>query len=151
MAGIMVPLSVRARTALMAFRIANTREHPYSTHTAPVKRKPYREWIASLPSVISCQRGCQAAHISFARPEWGHFGRGKSQKASDRWTVPLTPDEHRLQHAGNEREFWKLRGVNPHLVCLILFGLWSDYGDDAHEHATKLIMAGIGRTQEKAR
>lgn len=128
---------------MMAFRIA-TQPTATIAKARPVKRDAYREFVSSLPCVITRLPGVQVAHLSWARPEIGHFGRGMSQKASDRWVLPLTPPLHDQQHAmGDEQAFWKMQAPDPHLACMILWGLWSDYGDDAHEHAVKIILGGI--------
>ncbi|GAB4351332.1 MAG: DUF968 domain-containing protein [Oricola sp.] len=111
--------------------------------TAPVKRDSYKRWIATLPCVITKSYGVQVAHLSFSRPELGHLGRGKQTKASDRWVLPLAVALHEEQHAGSEREFWRRYGIDPHIACLVLFGIWSDYGRDATEHAERIIKGGI--------
>lgn len=130
----------------MASRIAYQGEiQKFSKATKPVKSAKYLDWIRTLPCVVTQVPGVQAAHVSFAKPEWGHFGRGKSQKASDRWALPLTPRCHDLQHRGNEEEFWRTHRINPHLVCLILWGLYQERGEAAGEAATRLIMSGVGR------
>lgn len=129
----------------MAHRIVSTPSAPVAK-ARPVKRDAYRSFVSSLPCVITKMPGVQVAHLSWSRPEVGHFGRGKSQKASDRWVLPVSPHLHDRQHAmGDERAFWAGYSIDPHLACMILWGVWSDYGDDAHEHAVKIIMGGIGR------
>lgn len=132
----------------MAYRISQQEQDMIapSRKTAPVKRAAYLAFIRSLPCVITRQHGVEAAHLSFARPELGHFGRGKSQKASDRWCLPLSPSFHAAQHAaGNERRWWMDYAPDPHVACMILWGLYSDYGMDAREHAEHIIMKGIAQ------
>lgn len=116
-----------------------------SKSTKAVKRPAYQAWIATLPCIVTRRTDVQAAHLSFARPDLGHFGRGKGQKASDRWVLPLCVDQHFLQHQGNEEAYWRRLEIDPHLACLILWGLYSELGADATEHATKIIMKEIGR------
>jgi hypothetical protein len=130
---------------MTAFRLPSRSEAAYSRHTGRVKASDYLEWIRTLPCVITLNGPVEAAHISFARPELGAPGRGKGRKVSDRWALPLSPDLHRLQHAGNEREFWALRGVDPHLACLVLWGLYFERKQDATEVAERLILKGIGK------
>lgn len=125
----------------MAARIAYQGDiQPFGKTTRPKKRPDYLAFLHSLPCIVSGMPGVEAAHLSFAKPEWGHYGRAKGRKAPDRWCLPLSPAQHLAQHRMNEREFWQDRGINPHLACLVIHGLWSDYGDDAHEHVVKLII-----------
>lgn len=101
----------------------------------------------------------EAAHLSLASQGHGHEGRGKSQKASDRWVLPLHPDLHREQHSMNEAAFWRSRRIDPHLACLILYGIYNEHRRDvdrAVEIASKAItthMQGVIRhadPEEKA-
>lgn len=128
----------------MAMRIAPRPEPLSIAKTRPVKRGDYLSWLHTLPCIITKQHGVEAAHVSFARPELGHLGRGKSQKASDRWALPMDPRLHMEQHKHNEQAWWRAMDKDPHMACLILWGLWSDYGEDATEAATRIIMEGIG-------
>lgn len=130
----------------MATRIAYQGEiQPFSKTTKAVKRPAYLTWIRTLPCVVTKRSDVQAAHLSFFRPDLGHFGRGMSQKASDRWCLPLCVEQHLLQHAGNEQAYWRRHGIDPHLACLVLWGLFSELGADATDEAGKIITKGIGR------
>lgn len=115
---------------------------------APVKRnssrgssdeKTYFGFIAQLPCCVSGVFGVQVAHLSSASPEHGHYGRGKGTKVHHRWTLPLSPALHDEQHRGGEMTFWKAKGIDPHALALKLYGLWSEYGQDAVEPACRLI------------
>lgn len=128
----------------MAMRIAPQGELTL-TKAKPVKRGTYLQWIRSLPCVVTGTRPVEAAHLSTARPELGHFGRGKQQKASDSWVLPLSPEEHRRQHDMGEKKYWFLQHQDPYLLCLVLWRLWSDYGPDATEHAERIILRGLKR------
>lgn len=100
-----------------------------------------------LPCVLSFQCAVQAAHISFARPELGHYGRGKGTKVSDRWILPLSPTLHMEQHAhGDERGWWESKGVEPHLLCLAIYGIFKEIGpEDGRDEAERIIRSGFGR------
>lgn len=79
-------------------------------------------WIASLPSVISGAYGCEAAHVSFPDKRFGKHMRGKSTKAGDNWTLPLTPEEHRTgpnaQHkTGYEEQWWRDQGIDANTLA----------------------------------
>lgn len=130
----------------MAVRIAKP-EVSYFPKRKPAKNASYLSWLHELPCVVTGRYGVEAAHVSFAVPEYGHYGRTKSHKASDRWALSLTPEEHHRQHRmGDERAYWRSVGVDPHIVCLVLWGLWTEMGDEATEAATAVIMQGnVGR------
>lgn len=129
----------------MAFRIAPRPEMTVSRRTSPVKAKSYLGWLHQLPCIVTRSQPVEAAHVSYANPAFGATGRGKGQKASDRWALPLSPEEHRKQHGMNEQEYWRSVGINPHLAACILYGLFEERGDEATEMATRLILSGIGR------
>lgn len=114
----------------MAHRIASILSMP---PVKAVKRPAYLDWIRELPCIVTGRVGVEAAHISTASPAHGHFGRGNGMKASDRWTLPLCPVEHRIQHQMREAEYWSTRGIDPYLAALVLWGLYSDTAspDDA--------------------
>lgn len=116
---------------------------PTGKHTKPVKDAGYLAWLHRLPCIITLSTPVEAAHLSFASPAHGHLGRGKARKASDRWALPLSPHSHREQHNGSERAFWARHGIDPHLACLTLYGLFCEHGYDALEQATMIIKMGI--------
>lgn len=105
----------------------------------PAKSKDYLSFLHKLPSCVGPSYPVEAAHVSFAAPQYGHYGRSKGTKAPDRWALPLHPDEHRRQHQGNEREYWASVGINPHILALTLWGLFTDMGDDAEPFAIAVI------------
>lgn len=90
------------------------------------------KWIATLPSVVSGAYGCEAAHVSFPDKRFGKHMRGKSTKAGDNWTLPLTPEEHRTgpdaQHkTGDEKSWWEARGIDANTLA---DRLWRVSGDN---------------------
>jgi hypothetical protein len=126
---------------MAGFRIASSlTPDPTPKHKA-VKKASYLDFIRSLPCVITGRDGVEAAHLSFAAPKYGHYGRGRGTKAGDRWALPLISEAHREQHKGNEELRWRMFKINPHVLALTLFGLWSDMGDDAEPFATAIIKA----------
>lgn len=75
--------------------------------------------IRKLQSCVSGQRPCEAHHLRIKEE------RGVGLKATDKWAVPLTPDEHREVHkVGSRKEEWWFAqyGVDPYALAL---GLWS--------------------------
>lgn len=105
----------------------------------PAKSKDYLKFLHSLPCVVSGKHGVEAAHVSFANPKYGHYGRGRGSKSPDRWAIPLSSEEHRRQHSMNEAEYWRSVGINPHILALTIWGLFSDMGKDAQDFATAII------------
>lgn len=110
----------------------------------PAKRASYLDFIRTLPCAVTGRTGVEAAHLSTASPMHGHYGRGRGTKASDRWTLPLSRAEHSRQHSMNEMAFWAQAGIDPHLLALTLFGLWSDLGEDARPFAEAIINQQLG-------
>lgn len=133
----------------MASRIAHNYASPAATPKQPaVKSKGYLAFLHSLPCCVSGERDVQAAHVSMAAPQFAHYGRGKGRKAPDRWALPLSAEEHDRQHKIGEERFWREAGINPHILALTLWGLWSDMGDDAEPWAIAIInqhLAAAGR------
>ena len=115
----------------------------FGKNTKPVKSADYRAWVKKLPCIVTGQSGVEAAHLSTASQRYAHNGRGKSQKASDRWVLPLASDVHRRQHEANELAFWECHGINPYVACLVLHGLYSDGKDGAIDQASALIQSRI--------
>lgn len=107
------------------------------------KNAGFIAFLHQLPCVITGRMPVEAAHISFAANEYGHFGRGKGTKAPDRFALPLHASVHRegrdSQHSNNERDWWAGHGIDPHRLALVIFGLWSDMKDDAIPYAAAII------------
>jgi len=115
--------------------------------TRAPKKADYLRFIRLLPCCISGVMGVEAAHVSYADPWYGSYGRGKGSKVSDRFAVPLSSGLHALQHSGkhgSEQSFWTDHGVQPHCLANTLFGLFHDYDEmDALQFATARIMQGL--------
>lgn len=122
----------------MAFEIRKT-EFQLTPKRKPQKSKGYLSFIHRLPCVVTGATIVEAAHLSAAAPQYGHYGRGKGSKASDRWVLPLSPVEHRRQHSGNETAYWESVGINPHILALTIYGLFSEMGDDSEPFASAII------------
>jgi len=120
-----------------AYRIAAHVSPDPTPNRKPAKSKDYLAFLHELPCAITGRYGIQAAHLSMASPKHGHYGRGKGRKAPDRWALPLSPDEHHRQHQIGEYAYWA--GRDPHFLCLVIWGLFCDMGDDAAPFATAVI------------
>lgn len=101
-----------------------------------IKGEDHLRFIRRLPSLVSGARPVEACHIRYADVTRGKRGVGTGEKPDDAWCTPLTPAEHRDQHAfGDEREWWRLRGIDPIAVALALYRASGD------EEAAELILA----------
>ena len=118
----------------------------------PAKSKDYLAFIHTLPCSVTGKYGVEAAHLSMAAPQFGNYGRGKGRKVSDRWTLPLCREAHYEQHQDGEERFWKRSGINPHILAMTIYGLWTELGDDAQPFAAAIInqrLATAGRLRER--
>lgn len=110
----------------------------------PAKRGDYLSWLHTLPCCVTGENIVQAAHVSYAAPWHGHYGRAKGTKAPDRFALPLSPSEHSRQHATSEESYWISVGIIPHELANTLFGIFSDYEPfEATERATSRILSGL--------
>lgn len=94
----------------------------------PLRAPDHLAWIRSLPSVISGEFGCEAAHINFADARFGKPERGKGTKTDDMWVLPLTAEEHRTgpgaQHkTGHERRWWDSQGIDATTLARMLWAV----------------------------
>ena len=92
------------------------RRPPRKGRIGPPRDLRYKAWIRSLPSPVSGQSGCEAAHT-------GTDG-GMRQKASDYSRIPLTPEEHREYHAIGKKEFSERHGLDIDALVKRLNDLW---------------------------
>lgn len=84
-------------------------------------------FIRTLPCIITGRTdGIEAAHVRYPDPRFGKPDAGLGKKPDDRWTVPLHWQAHAAQHAGNERRFWEMQGIDPVLVACALWGASGD-------------------------
>lgn len=102
-----------------------------------IKDDAHLAFIRTLPSVISGEYGCEACHVRYGDPRYRKKHTGGQQKPDDAWCIPLTPAEHRDQHAHNEREWWEKQGIDPLHLCLKLYAATGD-----REAALKIIAEG---------
>ena len=110
----------------------------------PRKEASYLDFIRSLPCCVTGKHGVEAAHVSFPNTRFGAYGRGKGTKVPDRWSLPLSPEEHRKQHDMNEEDYWaNCTDCHPHMLAVIIYGLWNELGSDAHQFCEARIMEGI--------
>ncbi len=112
----------------MALRIARDPEafsrQPTGKGSKRVKDPSYLDWLHTLPCVVTGSMPVEAAHVSYPDPDRGKTGRGKGSKESDRWALPLCPEEHRRQHSMNEREYWRNVGIDPVITAALLYAAY---------------------------
>jgi hypothetical protein len=72
------------------------------------------------------QYGCDAAHIRSPSLLHGKPSTGMAQKPHDRFSLPLCRRHHDQQHGMMETNFWKMYGIDPFLLALVLWSLTGD-------------------------
>ncbi|MFN3247730.1 hypothetical protein [Roseibium album] len=92
-------------------------------------------FIRKLPSIISEESPCEACHVRYADPDHRKRKTPKGRKPDDCWVVPMTPEEHRCQHGGNEKNFWEHIGIDPLEIARRLYSVSGDI-----EAGRKIIM-----------
>lgn len=142
---------------MAVFRIVPSASPAPTPKAKARKNGDYISFLHKLPSCISGEYGVQSAHVSFANPWFGSWGRGKQTKVHDLFTLPLTEREHALQHScklGSEEQFWIAHGINPHELCVTLFGIYSNYDEyEAIDRAIARINQGLaaaGRIKDRS-
>lgn len=139
-----------------AERKASKREHRAKVEPRKVNRgreKDHRHlaFVRRLPCVATWVRfgllsyGCQAAHVRMPSARHGKPNPGRSVKPDDKWTVPLTPEEHRFQgEVVGERVYWSDLGLEPFDLCLALYAVSGD-----EQAAIKIITSLPRRSVER--
>lgn len=129
---------------MSGFRIARDIRPDATPNRRPEKRKPYIAWLHTLPCCVTGRNDVEAAHVSFAQPWYGHFGRARGTKAPDLFAIPLSRAEHARAHSMNEQVYWASIGIDPHLLGITLWAIYSNYdGTEATERGISRIMAGL--------
>jgi len=98
------------------------------------------DWIKTLPCMITHVYGVDPAHVNTPNLKYGHTGRGKADKSSDRWCLPLHRLQHRDQEKRGEETFWKVNNINQYEACLSLWGAYQERGTAAHDWAVRMIL-----------
>ncbi len=99
---------------------------PSSKKTKRIEDPKHLAFIRRLPSVISGVYGCEACHIRAGSAVHRKKHTGGQQKPDDAWTLPLTADEHRAQHAMDELAFWRLHEIDPFELAAKLYAVSGD-------------------------
>lgn len=140
----------------MAHRIANSLRPEPTPKRRPAKKPDYLEFLHHLPCAVSGVYGVQAAHVSYPSAWHGAYGRGKGTKVPDRFALPLSPEEHDLQHScklGSERDYWASKGIDPHELANALWGVYGDFDEaEAIVRCTAIInqrLAAVGALRSR--
>lgn len=96
--------------------------------TRRIEDPAHLAFIRSLPSIISGKMPCEACHIRAGSAVHRKKQTGMGQKPDDCWTLPMTPEEHREQHAMNETDFWRQHGIDPFAVAAQLYARSGERG-----------------------
>lgn len=115
---------------------------PPSKKTRRIEDPAHLAFIRKLPSIISGAMDCQACHIRAASAVHRKKMTGLGQKPDDAWTLPLTADEHRQQHSGNEIEFWDQYGIDPFDAAVRLYAVTGDLEAGARVIASIRVRGG---------
>jgi len=118
----------------------NKKREPKARDRRPGMSKEHLKLIGQLPSCVSGKRPCTAHHLQVKNE------RGASLKATDRWAVPLTEDEHLfgkdcVHSVGSRQEvaWFKKHGIeNPYELASALWKASPDL-----ETMTKIIEAHL--------
>lgn len=119
---------------------------PTGKNSGRIEDKDYLTWIRQFPCAVSGMSPVEAAHVSFAAPQYGKLGRGLGRKETDYWALPLSPEQHRLQHSMGEQKYWQLTGVDP---CVVALALRAAYHDGNDERARLILEHSMRQAKQK--
>jgi hypothetical protein len=93
-----------------------------SRRCSPARNYRYKAWIRTLPSAVSGQLGCEAAHT-------GSDG-GMSMKSSDYSCIPLTFAEHAEYHRIGRGAFEQRFAIDCRAIVKRLNHAWFAYAQE---------------------
>lgn len=100
-----------------------------------VRDEEHIRFIRSLPcATCGDDTSTEAAHLRTGSLRYGKKHTGMAEKPHDRWCLPLCSRCHRIQHQGNELEFWLNQGINPFVLSMSLHAATGD-----HEAAMEVL------------
>lgn len=111
-------------------------------------------WFIRGLGCVICGAPSEAAHIRFGDLNLGKRPTGAAEKPSDKYTIPLCPEHHRLgndsQHVnGDEQGWWERHGINPIITSALLWQVSGDHeaGILICEAAQRYTRIEKGRTE----
>lgn len=135
----------------MASRIVPEGGHRLKPFKTPrVQNRRHRDFVKGLLCVCCAAKGLEVQaddpmHLRIGSAAHGKEDAGGGQTSDDRWTLPGCRRHHDLQHTMAELNFWKLYGVDPFLLALVLWGLTGD-----QHAANQVILVHARRSLERA-
>ena len=86
--------------------------------------RDHLRFVAASPCIACAQQPSQAHHLRYAQP------RALGRKVSDEFTVPLCRSCHQQLHlAGDEKDWWRERGIDPVPIADTLWRASRGYGN----------------------
>lgn len=102
-----------------------------------VRNDRYLAWLRTLPCCISGKNPpSDAAHIRSGSIKYNKRPTGGSEKASDRWALPLSREVHAELHSMNELAFFEMHKIDPFY--------WAEFF-----YATFLLIGGSHKETKK--
>lgn len=104
--------------------------------SSPLVKRPrvhdddHLAFVSTLPCIITGIEGVQVCHIRTPCLELGKTHTGRSEKPSDIYVLPMTPEKHELQHSMNEEKFWDLYGPGFERAVVIAQALYINSGNE---------------------
>lgn len=98
------------------------------TKTPRVHKRAHLDFIKALPCVACAAKGLtiqadDPMHLRTGSALHGKEAAGGGQTSDDRWALPGCRPHHDMQHGMAEHNFWKMFGIDPFLLALVLWGL----------------------------
>lgn len=128
-------IQARTRKAAKAMRPKPVQPTAEGQRSVRLLDKAHKGFIARLFCLATKIRtglevhGVQVCHVRFALAVAGWENPGLQRKPSDARTLPLSPDEHRLQHSMSEIAFYAELGLAPAEVAALCGELVAASGD----------------------
>jgi hypothetical protein len=142
----------RRRSAAARVRLAvkettqDVSEKPKARHGRQINPR-HKNAIAQLFCLATFLRwgievyGVHVAHLRFSNHKAGAYNPGVGRKPDDRWTLPLSPAEHRLQHSMGEGAYCAELGIDPHQIAAALWSASPDTEEMAKVLRDQIISA----------
>jgi hypothetical protein len=123
----------RARAYRAMIKRARRRAPRPKLRSAPLRGrhidKGHKAAVAQLFCIATFIRhgvevyGVHVAHLRFSSHRDSATNPGLQRKPDDRWVLPLSPNEHRLQHSMGERAYWEALRVDAHALAAALYNV----------------------------
>lgn len=103
-----------------------------------MRDKKFLAFVRSLPCCVTLRTDTvQAAHLRLGLPY--HEKGGMGLKSHDKWSLPLSAEEHHLQHQIGEKAYWGDMSI-PMGLSAKLYEIYNEYGEDGRDKAITEIV-----------